>query len=144
MWNSDTGLLLFPSSLHRLKALHNNDTHIHVTLGTVGKAIWFTRTELAAWSTRDTLIPTDVGKLCHHFIQHSLFLFLLHWCRKKRKWLEGALVWVKISNRTQICTAIFKCQFFVVPSCTHVAYKTNVSDQHTIFFCQCPWATEWL
>ena len=70
-----------PSSLHGihgLKALHDNETHIHIALSTVGKTRRFTGAELASRSASDAFVPADSCKLCYHFVNHGLFLFFLH------------------------------------------------------------------
>ena len=65
-------------SLHTLKTLHNNHTHIKIPAGTVRQASGLTGTELAPRGTGDALVPTYICKLSHHLVHHCSFLLLLH------------------------------------------------------------------
>uniref|UniRef100_A0A2P2K388 Mitochondrial import inner membrane translocase subunit Tim8/small zinc finger-like protein n=1 Tax=Rhizophora mucronata TaxID=61149 RepID=A0A2P2K388_RHIMU len=65
------------SSMHGLKAFHDHDARIHITLSTVGKASRFAGAEPAPRRASNALVPARTCKLCHHLIDHCSFLFLV-------------------------------------------------------------------
>ena len=57
--------------------LHDDETHIHVTLSTICETISFTGTELASGSACDAFVPARRCKLRDHLTNHGPFFFLL-------------------------------------------------------------------
>lgn len=71
--------------LHGLETFHDHHAHVHVSLGTIGKAGGFARAELAARGARDAFIPTYACKLPHHLTNHCFLFLLLHKNKQTKK-----------------------------------------------------------
>lgn len=66
------------SLLQTLETSQNEATGLKKALSTVSETGWFTRTELAAWSSSNAFVPADICELAYKLIQHCFLLFLLH------------------------------------------------------------------
>lgn len=65
------------SILLRLKAFHEDHTHIHVALRAMSEARTLARAELTSRCACDAFVPTHTCHLRHHFIHHCSFFLLL-------------------------------------------------------------------
>lgn len=69
---------IMASLLQTLETSQNEATGLKKALSTVSETGWFTRTELAPWSSSNAFVPADICELAYKLIQHCFLLFLLH------------------------------------------------------------------